>query len=314
MTALPLHTLVHVAERPALDPLAFVRALFRDLPAGAVAWGARIPGDPLAAERRHWFGFPIVRGARLGPLFPDNLNDYIVVSSFVIGGRRRKSDFAALHAVMLDDIGTKVRPAAVRLRLSAAVATSPGNWQGWYFLTEPEHDRLRAETLINGLIDSGLANGHDPGMSAVTRYGRAPFGINGKRGGEFAVRLALLEPAQRYTIAEIADAYGLDMTPRPQRPALVRPLPGGWGSRDVLAILDAAGMVLRDRGDVIDIRCPWIADHTDRTETGTAVGVLDGGGVWFKCHHGHCLNRRASDLFRFAQMLASAAQRQREAS
>ena len=60
--------LVHVAERPALDPLAFVRALFRDLPAGAVAWGARVPGDPLAAERRHWFGFPITRGARLGPL------------------------------------------------------------------------------------------------------------------------------------------------------------------------------------------------------------------------------------------------------
>ena len=310
--------LVHVAERPALDPLAFVRALFRDLPAGAVAWGARVPGDPLAAERRHWFGFPITRGARLGPLFPDNMNNYLVVSSFVTGGRRRKSDFAALHAVMIDDIGTKVRQRAIRLTpMSAAVATSPGNWQGWYFLTEPEHDRVRAETLINGLIDSGLADDRtDPGMSAVTRYARAPFGINSKRGGEFPVRLTLLEPEQRYSIAEIADAYGLDMTPRPrrQRPALVRPLPGAWGSRDVLAILDAAGMVLRDRGEIVDIRCPWIAEHSDRTETGTAVGITDGGGVWFKCHHGHCLNRRAGDLFRFTQMLARAAQRQRGTS
>jgi hypothetical protein len=304
--------LVHVAERPALDPFEFVRALFRDLPHGAVAWGARVPGDPHKAERRHWFGFPIAPGARLAPLFPDNLNDYIVVSSFRSGGARRKSDFVALHGVMIDDIGTKVRQSAIRLTpLSAAVVTSPGNWQGWYFLREPERDRARAEALINGLIDSGLANGTDPGMSAVTRFGRAPFGVNGKRGGEFPVRLVLFDPERRYSVAEIAEAYEIDLTPRRSpRPALVRPPPDGWGSRYILTILTAAGMVLRDRGEIVDIRCPWIDTHTDRTETGTAVGITDSGSMWFKCHHGHCLQRSASDLFRFTRLLVDEARRQ----
>jgi hypothetical protein len=43
----------------------------------------------------------------------------------------------------------------------------------------------------------------------------------------------------------------------------------------------------------INITCPWVHEHTDKADDGTAY--FAGGG--FKCHHAHCDGRRMKDLF-----------------
>jgi hypothetical protein len=39
------------------------------------------------------------------------------------------------------------------------------------------------------------------------------------------------------------------------------------------------------------IRCPWLGEHSGGDWTGTFVGLRDGGGAWFFCHHSHCQGR-----------------------
>jgi hypothetical protein len=56
--------------------------------------------------------------------------------------RRLKARFHALHAVMLDDIGTKVAMERLTLRPSWLLETSPGNYQAGYLLREPLTDGL----------------------------------------------------------------------------------------------------------------------------------------------------------------------------
>ena len=39
------------------------------------------------------------------------------------------------------------------------------------------------------------------------------------------------------------------------------------------------------------IRCPWLGEHSGGDWIGTFVGLRDGGGAWFFCHHSHCQGR-----------------------
>jgi len=70
------------------------------------------------------------------------------------------------------------------------------------------------------MIASGLtADGSDPGMNGVTRYGRLPVGANGKTacealGAPFGCRATQWNPGRRYRIEEIAKAYKLDLVTR----------------------------------------------------------------------------------------------------
>jgi hypothetical protein len=287
----------------------FAAALYRDMAPGAHGWHCFLRGDPRTAKPWLWSGTPLPAGRR--PIAPDDANCYIVVSSFT-EAKRRKVNFAALHAVMVDDIGTKITPAKIALPVSAAVETSAKNWQGWYFLDKPLTDRALAERLIDQMIEKGLAASSDPGMSGVTRYGRLPAGVNGKHNPPFRCRLALFAPDRRYSVDELAEAYALDLAAPPPRPApKVRHVRGD--DLDVLALLRAANLYQRDRGGgAHDILCPWVDEHTDRGETGTAYFEPSGennnhGG--FCCHHGHCRDRSIGDLYRWLRALVGVARR-----
>jgi len=217
----------------------FLKAIFAEIARGHHTVLCAIPGDPEEAERKAWAGRPWWPGKKI-PRSERNRfltgNAYLTISSFhalADGYRpRRKENFVALHAVMLDDVATKIPWArANRLPLSALVETSPGNFQGWLFLRldDDARDREVAARLIERMIAAGLtADGADPGMRGVTRYGRLPIGINGKAkyvaalGAPFEVRCCGFNPDLRYTVAQIAEAFGLDMRPEPARaPRLV---------------------------------------------------------------------------------------------
>lgn len=282
-------------------------------------WVAGFPGDPNAVEHGVWMG----RAALPLPQFiRDGNNNYVVVSTFHRGEdgkyHRRKDCFSGMFVVMVDDIGTKVPFDRLRLEPTCLVETSPNNFQGWYFLVEPERDRTRAEGLVRGMIASGLtADGSDPGMNGVTRYGRLPVGVNGKakyadsNGQPFVQRVAHWAPLVRYSLDQIALAYGVDLsvaaTTKHHRKASDRSkVQAGLGGDDGLTgILEALGLYVEPIASLDGghrIICPWVHEHTDEEPSGTAYFEPSEENSWaggYCCMHGHCQHRTIADLTHF---------------
>jgi hypothetical protein len=265
-------------------------------------------------------------GHRL-PVRGSDANNYVGVSSFYQDDsgrwRRRKACFAQLHALMVDDVGTKVPKRKLRLPLTSLIETSPDNFQGTYFVAQSPAARdadLCAE-LIDRMVASGLtADGSDPGMKGVTRVLRLPVGVNAKRkyverlGRPFTCRLVSLHPERYYTLEEIAKAYRLDLSPPPKREFV--PLAPSEITRranafnEMMCALAGAGLYLQSRGRWHDVVCPWVAEHTGRAENGTAIAVPSDANGWaggFKCHHGHCDQRTIRDVYAFARNLLEVA-------
>lgn len=245
----------------------------------------------------------------------DDANQYVAISLFKpapwvkdgvqhLSAKRRKSHHERTVAVMVDDIGPgqKVDPKQLRLPCTALVETSPGNCQGWYALDPLDEDCYDPD-LIARLLDRMVAAGltkdlTDPGMKGVTRYGRLPGGVNNKPGREpWTVRLLDLKPSRVYTVHQIADAYGLDLSAEEHAPA-ARP---EGPVESLVERLSLAGLNPTDKGGgKWDIRCPWVDGHTQGVDSGTAYFDPSEANGWkggFRCHHGHCDERNVGHLF-----------------
>jgi hypothetical protein len=285
---------------------------------------AGFSGDPMDIEPHAW-------GGRAGPpgipsCIQPNHNNYIAVSSFKHGidnkVRRRKDQFSRMFAVMVDDVGTKVKFDDLALAPSARVETSPGNYQDWYFIYPPVSNRLKAEALVEGMIENGLtADGADPGMRGVTRYGRLPVGVNGKAkyveklGHEFQQNVIIWSPTTRYSIEEIANAYGVDLNKAAQprrKSSNSKKLAKAYkssGEDAFLELLHRANLYTESVSSLDGahrIVCPWVHEHTDEDPTGTVYFEPSEENDWrggFKCHHGHCQSRNIADLSHFMTRL-----------
>lgn len=283
-----------------------------------VPWIASFRGDPTTVERGTWLGCALLS---LRMFICAGNNNYVVVSTFRRGedGRyhRGKDCFGGMFVVMVDDIGTKVPFDRLHLEPTCLVETSPGNFQAWYFLIEPERDRSRAERLIKGMIASGLtADGSDPGMNGVTRYGRLPVGVNGKAkyadstGQPFVQRVAHWAPAIRYSLDQIALAYSVDLaavaTKHHRKANGRRKMPSSVGGDDgLIEILEGLGLYVEPIASLDGghrIICPWVHEHTDEEPSGTVYFEPSEENSWaggMKCHHGHCQHRTIADLTHF---------------
>jgi RepB DNA-primase from phage plasmid len=286
----------------------FVNELFRDMIPGTAATLHSFGGDP--ATNGRWGAMPWMKGKPLPTLNPF-ANNYVCVSSFYSTPEnkfyRRKVLFASLHCVMIDDLGTKLPMSDLKMKPSALIETSPGNFQAWLFLAQPIRTIIGAETLINEMIRAGISAEMDPGMKGVTRVARVPGGSNGKakyRGPGDEVWPQVVHEADlslRYDPSAIAEAYGLDLTPRREAPPPMLPRSG--------VDIERAGIVKwlklfgnhkeQIREGYHEIVCPWAEAHSDKGTTGTyymepeALNSYHGG---FVCHHGHCMDRDISDL------------------
>lgn len=300
-----------------LSNVDFLAHAFAGIGADEVPWLAGFPGDVATAPHHVWLG----RGALpLPALIRDTYNNYCCISTFKrdVDGqfRRRKSQFAGMWLVLLDDLGSKIPFDALRLEPSCIVETSPGNFQAWLFLAQPERDQLKAEALINGLIKAGAS---DPGAGNLTRYGRLPTGINGKAkyqgkdGQPFTQRAHVWEPSRRYTPEQIALAHGFNLEAA-SKPRAKRKGAKPSANRHV-DILDDAGLYLRPISSMHgahQIICPWWEQHTGKDQTGTVYFEPDeqnGGRGGFKCQHGHCGDRSIADLDHFILTLRRRAAR-----
>lgn len=286
----------------------FLAAIFPRLPEGAFAAICTKSGDPASGG---WFA---QRADKAIAKLSADCNNYINCSSFYPGDdgsfKAQKSNFAACHILMLDDLGTKVTlNRFAGFRLSALIETSPGNHQGIIILAEPITDGDIATRLLNALIDAGLcdAGAHGP----LTRWARLPVATNGKpkhaddAGAPFRCRLVKWNPDARYTPEQIVDGLQLELAPagRPKKEAKAasnNPRNNGDDADDVLmprsvenpvvSALKARGLYKTPLGSgKHDMTCPWAQEHTDALDTGAVYYEPDDqyplGG--YCCQHSH---------------------------
>ena len=229
------------------------------------------------------------------------------------GYHRREKDCAAIYGVMLDDIGTK---AVTLQRLEACppsyvIETSPGNFQAGYLFTEPQTDLETVKGLNQSLVEAGLC---DPGAkSPATRYGRLPAAINGKADPAFKCRLVEFHPEQRYTIEQIINRLELappKETRKTRTKATARQVADDVytpraDENEVITALKARGLYKQPLGSgKHDITCPWVHEHTDSVDHGSAYfepsELYPVGG--FKCQHGHGDQYRIGALLKFLEV------------
>ena len=264
------------------------------------AWVTGFLDDPLTVNPGRWTGRRF--GDANGQLRP-NSNNYFCISLFnprpkgEHGSDRKKSLFRETRVIVLDDMISKVDPAAIPLEPSYKLETSPGNEQWGYLLSEPCTDRATVERFfLAGEKQLSLTGGE----KGVTRYVRLPVGRNtkpnyGKAG--FKHRLVHWNPRVKFHILTLAERLGLDLKSVEVKDAVT-----DTGEVDrvswLIRSLENHGLVKGYRGNIVDVSCPWIDDHSERANSGTAIIFYDHGPV-FKCNHGHCKSRTLNDVTRW---------------
>lgn len=226
------------------------------------------------------------------------------------GYHRREKDCTAVLGVMLDDLGTKALPLD---RLNACppsyvIETSEGNFQAGYLFIAPETDLGAVTELNQSLVDAGLC---DPGAkSPATRYGRLPFASNGKTTPAFECKLTEWHPERRYTIAQIIEQLELEPPKQKGRPTRKTGTPqledGVYSPRlaenEVITALKQRSLYKQPLGSgKHDITCPWLNEHTDQIDSGSAYfepsdSYPIGG---YKCQHGHGDTYKIGKLLNF---------------
>ena len=121
----------------------------------------------------------------------------------------------AYHALLLDDVGTKVNASRIEsLKPTWKIETSQGNLQVGYKLREPLRDERAVSNLLDRIAAAGLT---DKGAKGMTRWGRLPNGINGKikhlkAGVAFACKLFEWNAEVSYSVDELLDAQASSKT------------------------------------------------------------------------------------------------------
>ena len=221
--------------------------------------------------------------------------------------RNKKSQFYGLHALVLDDVGSKVDPNA--LTPTAKIESSPGNYQWVYFLKEILTDEALVHQLVHAVYsDGGLT---DPGGKLINKFMRLPAGVNNKvlddgTVNSFEVALVELNDEVFYTVDELVKGFGITLTPVGGVGEVYQPDTGGMPPVDsVLEWMRRRGMVqdeTPDAGGFIKIQCPWHAGHTAPGDW-AGYNPLGAGGQpdtrGFHCFHGHCNERKTHDFLEF---------------
>jgi hypothetical protein len=230
-------------------------------------------------------------------------NQYFCISLFFCDeehkARRRKALFRRTHCIVLDDVKEKLSEfEAHRLpKPSWILETSQGSEQWGYILTTPCENRIQVENLLDGLVANGLApSGSDPGMKGVTRYVRLPDGVNNKTSKQFhKCDLKVWEPGRKVTMEQLAQPFNVNLNAA-RREVTVQ----GAAAVPDHPLLDSGLSIKEVRSDGrFDITCPWVDEHTNQDDSGTAIFTNQDGSLGFKCHHGHCQDKTGRHLLEY---------------
>ena len=238
--------------------------------------------------------------------------DWYVCSSLVAAAEnnrridRKRENLRVARVFMLDDIGTKAAEPPVKP--SCIMETSPGNFQ-WVYrlentLVTDEVEYARYDALLKACADAGYT---DPLTGSAGRVIRIPGSVNTKREIPFTARIVYWSPDELWTLESLADALGIQLRPmlnvRPS-PSLTAPLMGD-AKDEVYDWLLERDLVAPIRGSFAKIACPWEAEHTPGRDDQAGYSPLGYGTEpltrSFKCFHGHCATRTASDFLQWVE-------------
>jgi hypothetical protein len=301
---------------PTVTNSEFIEAVFRACPPGAVPLICSKPGDPQQG------GFAARPAANVDEQCPPTHNNYFNCSSFTPDGEGNyaatKQRVAAYHALVLDDVGSKVDAAELDgVEVSWRVETSKGNFQVGFILAEPIEDAQQVERLQTAVVTRGLC---DAGAMGIARWMRLPVAVNGKEkhrvaGFPFTCRLTHWEPSRTFTVDDLASTLHLNLSPLlPVSPpaAVNAAFPLSRSGDEVFALPAEENPVLtalRDRGwlkgldapGIHEVTCPWVHQHTDQLDDGAryfepSASYPKGG---FRCHHSHGSEYSIGNLLEF---------------
>jgi hypothetical protein len=300
-----------------VDNINFLRHIFGEKIDDRCPIVVSFKGNPTIVLSGKWFGHPWTSNSLT--TMPNDANNYFSLARFRPNEageyRRKKSQFQGLYAVMLDDIGSKIPMERLTLSPSWLLETSPGNYQAGYLLAEPINDSKTADQLMNAIVNAGLC---DPGANGSTaRLARLPVAVNGKHNPPFPCKLKLWSPEKYYLAEELVDGLQLEIIQTKQskrkhskseetrdadNEQIWTPCPE---ENAVLTTLKKRNLYKLPLGEgKHDITCPWINEHTNCIDSGTAYFEPDDnyplGG--FKCQHGHCSDRHIRDLLRILEV------------
>ena len=232
--------------------------------------------------------------------FPD-YNNYLNCASFVSDdeGKFKKKQpwYGALHALMIDDVGTKVDPATIPLEPTMKLETSKGNWQWIYKLDPPIPDYDIARQFVAALVRAIPNDGAGP-----SRWMRLPVGYNTKRDYRHQVtELSMIA----YDTNDLIAAFGMVLAPEPERKPGIK-VAGADASGEWLS---GMGMVKQEGRGWLEITCPWSSVVTPGghdNSTGTkyfppSEGYPSGG---FKCQHRKCGHRNVHNLIAWCERMS----------
>ena len=242
----------------------------------------------------------------------------------------RKALFKAMHVVVLDDIGhgkgSKHAPEDLPEGLTPTyiIESSPDNFQYGYVLEEPITELPLAQALIQVVYEADMSDG---GGRLANKVVRLPGGVNGKPGPNqlFHVKLHSMD-GPIWTpdkLLEVMDTgvHWSDILEDPdvllrrrqskQKALPWAPVPAHHATMDgVVDILQewfyAENMVKQERGDWIDIECPWAHEHSDEHMNTAGYSPLGHGDEHarqrrgFHCFHESCKHRTTVDLLQWA--------------
>jgi hypothetical protein len=299
----------------------FLEGIFGTETSGNCPIVVSFKGNPATVIKSAWYGNPWKHGASS---LPESYNNYFTLAAFRPDDagryRRQKKHFAALYAVMLDDIGTKIPAERITLPPSWRIETSPGNFQYGYILADPITESVVADRLMASIVNAQLC---DPGAGGPTaRLARLPVAINGKHQPPFSCQMTEWKPELRYTNDELVEGLQLEIrnTSRSKTKAdhqdgeqhhdgdtITIPCPE---ENAVIAALRQRNLYKMPLGSgKHDITCPWVLEHTDSIDGGTVY--YEPTDHWpiggFKCLHGHCINRHIRALLQFLGIESRAA-------
>ena len=261
------------------------------------------PDDPQTCK--NWQA-KVARHGSLPKSIKKNHNCYFTACSFkpTPEGDFSKKDkfFDTAFAVVIDDVGTKVKSELLVLPCSWKVRTSPKNFQVGYILDEPCTDLQLIKDITDALASKGFT---DPGAKGGTRWVRLPYGVNTKAeyvddGDAPTVSLVEWHPERQYSIEQFDEAYKLDVVGKNASARCKKD--------SVLTALIAADLYKgRLEPGKHDITCPWVKKHTSEKDHGSVYfepGPENGQQGGFKCQHGHCSHRSINDLKEFLGLAA----------
>lgn len=317
-----------------IDAETFLAELGRGIPAAervivGYADEATVQTDPETGRRLNagWWPKPWKTEA----FIPGNKNAYACISSAIqtpnpktgqMRWWRSEQNFGHGLALMVDDIGDgkgskgsmPLADICNKLPPTAIIETSPSNYQAWYFLDKPVPEKAYFKAFLSCFVKHVIeGKGGDHTIKDITRVGRMPFGLNNKRlqdgsykyadenGNPFWVRLHAANYDNRYSIEEIAKAFGFVVKIPPPRERLnvetVTKADEIWfaAALDKLARLQMGegsnGDVRINMSGKYRIRCPWGHTHANGDPYGAFLSEPCAANEFvyvFGCAHDSC--------------------------